>query len=140
VRHGFLIIIVATAALGCSDSSKADDPGGPCGGDADGVIGGNFTFDVTVNDTGFSPVILKAQNNGQVTLTVKNTGTKPHDFVVQCLTAQGCTACFPDSAKVAPVAPGATATATFTAPGLEGIYTIGSDVPGDAFTGQFILQ
>ncbi|MEO6575796.1 MAG: CARDB domain-containing protein, partial [Polyangiaceae bacterium] len=92
------------------------------------------------SDTAFSPVILKAQNSGSVSLTVKNTGAKAHDFVVQCLAVNGCTACFPDAAKIPPLQPGASAIVTFTAPEEEGIYAFTSDVPGDMFAGQFILQ
>ena len=36
--------------------------------DTDGVIGGCYAFDLAVDDTGFTPIILKAQNLGQVTL------------------------------------------------------------------------
>lgn len=136
------ILCSLASTLHCgSDGPNDDDDGDSCTQpDQDGVIGGDYAFAVDVSDTAFSPVILKAQNSGNVTLTVKNTGTKPHSFVVQCLTTQGCTACFPDGAKVAPLEPGATTTVKFVAPEQEGIFTIASDVPGDTFTAQFILQ
>ncbi len=130
-------------ALGCGTGEAASDgaDAGQCAQpDQDGVIGGGFTFQVEVSDTAFSPVIVKAQNSGMVTLTVKNTGLRPHDLVVACLTTMGCTACFPDAAKIAPLQPGASTTVTFTAPAQEGIYDFKSDVSGDGFTGQFILQ
>jgi hypothetical protein len=138
---------LALAALSCSSSddknnSNDDDPAaGGCGApDQDGVIGGGFTFELDISDTDFSPKILKSQNNGNVTLTVKNTGTKPHDFVVQCLTASGCTGCFPDTSKVPALQSGESKVVTFTAPPLEGIYAFSSDLPGDTMTGQFIVQ
>ena len=117
------LLLPMTIALGlltvrcASDTGETAEDGGACSQpDQDGVIGGSYTFEVDVSDTAFSPVVLKAQNAGKVTLTVKNVGTKPHDFVVQCLTVQGCLACFPDAAKVGPLDAGASATVTFTAP------------------------
>lgn len=137
-----LVAALGLMSVHCSDDdAPGDDDGDSCTKpDQDGVIGGDYAFAVDVSDTAFTPLILKAQNSGKVTLTVKNTGTKPHGFAVQCLTTQGCTACFPDGAKVGPIDPGGTATATFVAPEQEGIFTISSDVPGDTFTAQFILQ
>jgi hypothetical protein len=86
-------------------------------------------------------VILKAQNSGKMTVTLTNVGSKPHGFSVQCLPLNaGCTACFPPEAKVASLAPGERKTLSFVAPDHEGIYTISSDVPGDTFTAQLILQ
>lgn len=142
---GFTRLVVlaglALVTLQCDDEAPSGDDGDPCTEpDQDGVIGGDYAFQVDVSDTAFSPVILKAQNSGNVSLTVRNTGTKPHSFTMQCLTTNGCTACFPDGAKVGPIEPGATATTTFVGPEQEGIFTIASDVPGDTFTAQFILQ
>jgi hypothetical protein len=85
-------------------------------------------------------VILKAENNANVTIRLTNSGTKPHDLVVQCLTANGCTTCFPSASKIAGVAPGASASVTFAVPPVEGIYGFASDLPGDGFSGQFIVQ
>lgn len=140
--HAGTAALCVGLAIGCSSNSSADgaDSGRCAQPDQDGVIGGGFTFQVEISDTAFLPVILKAQNSGTVALTVKNTGSKPHDFVVKCLTVAGCIACFPDAATIAPLQPGASAMVTFTAPAQEGIYDFGSDVSGDAFAGQFILQ
>jgi hypothetical protein len=107
--------------------------------DADGVVGTSMTFDVTVDDDGFSPPILPAQNQTKVTLILHNTGTRPHDFVIDCMPTPndvGCpmTSCFPPSAAIPAVEPGASATATFTVPNPEGIYYFHSDLPGDAET------
>jgi hypothetical protein len=138
-----------------SDDGGDDDSGSPCAPpDSDGINGGCYAFDLTVDDTTFSPIILKAQNLGQVTLHLTNMGTKPHDFVVGCIPVSypGCpsSTCFPSAADIAPVAPGATATATFTVPNPEGIYTFRSDVAGDStleadggmngLWGQFVVQ
>jgi hypothetical protein len=71
-----------------------------------------------------------------VTLTLTNTGTRPHDFVVECVGS----VCFPDASTIATVGPDASSTAQFVAPGTEGIYTFRSDLPGDMQAGQFILQ
>jgi hypothetical protein len=130
-----LILIAFLAA--CSDDEASE--GGACTGpDEDGVVGGTYTFEVEVSDTGFRPAVIKAQNSGTITLTLKNAGTAPHGLDIACLVVQGCTSCFPDASKIAPIAPGAQATATFTAPAEEGIFPVRS--PGDAFEGQLILQ
>jgi hypothetical protein len=108
----------AAGACGANPSSDDDEAGsgaGPCApSDSDGIVGGCSVFDVTVNDPGFSPFILKAENLGQVTLTLKNTGTKPHDFAVGCvpIALAGCPPlqCFPAAAGIAPLAPGDSAT------------------------------
>jgi len=137
------------------DDGGDDDSGSPCAPpDTDGINGGCYVFDVTVNDTGFSPLILKAQNLGTVTLHLTNTGTKPHDFSLGCIGVSfpGCPteACFPASTNIAALAPGASATSTFVTPNPEGIYDFRSDVAGDSTTdtdgglsglwGQFVVQ
>jgi len=128
--------VVLFALIACGE--EALEEGGACDvPDQDGVVGGAYTFDVEVKDDGFMPAVLKAQNSGTITLTLRNTGTKPHGFEVQCRVVQGCTSCFPDASKIA-VEPGATRTVTFTAPEEEGIFPVRS--PGDTFEGQFILQ
>jgi hypothetical protein len=148
----------------CAENPVGDDGGGNDGGDdggspctpsdSDGIIGGCFAFDLTVDDTGFTPIILKAQNRGVVTITLQNTGTKPHDFVVGCVPINypGCPPqqCFPGGADIPPVAPGQSATTTFTLPYPEGIYDFRSDVSGDSEVasdggvtghwGQFVIQ
>jgi len=64
---------ILTAVAGCSDSNGERDPCGP--DDVDGVIGGDVAFDLTVDDDGFSPAILTAQNTAKATLTLRNAGT-----------------------------------------------------------------
>ena len=98
-----------------------------------------------MSDTAFTPTILKAQNLARVTLTLRNTGTTPHSFVVACMPTpndDGCptTSCFPDASTIGPLAPDASATATFVTPNPEGIYVFHSDLPGDSQTGQFVVQ
>ena len=125
----------------CSSSDDDDDSANACHpNDADGVIGGTFALDVTITDTGFTPVVVQVQNSSTVMLTVHNTGTKAHSFVIGCLTVPGCTVCFPAESKVGSLAPGASNTVAFTAPYLEGLYPVTSDVAGDSFAGQFSLN
>ena len=118
----------AAALAACGSSGGADDD--PNGGDADGVKGGNYTFAVTVDDTAFAPAVLKAQNDGNITLTLTNTGAKPHDLSVDGI----------PTAHVGPVAPAQSATVSFVAPDKEGIYVFRSTQSGDMHTGQLILQ
>lgn len=136
---------------GCGSS----DAGDACMlGDADGVVGGAVTFELTVDDTGFSPTILTAQNSADVTLTLHNIGSKPHGFVIDCLptpNVNGCpaTSCFSSSASIAATAPGASAMSTFVVPRPEGIYYYHSNAAGDTpgpcmagaiGCGQFIVK
>ena len=122
--------------------------------DGDGIQGGCAVFDVTVDDTGFHPFILKSQNLAQVTLTLRNTGSRPHDLVFDCIpdSEPGCGghSCFAVGAHVAALAPGKSATVTLVTPNPEGIYTFHSDLSGDSQTaadgglsglwGQFVVQ
>jgi hypothetical protein len=113
-----------------------------CFPDHDGLNGGSNTFDVTVDDTGFSKTIFATQNDATATVTLKNTGTKPHGFAIECTSVvpayptvpKGCPsiACFPSSATIAPIAPGASKTVTFATPTADGLlYPVKSSEPGD---------
>ena len=129
---------LALALVGCTNDASV------CSPDSDGVNGA-FTFELAVDDTSFSPIVLEAQNVANVTLTITNHGTKSHDFVIDCLATpndQGCptTSCFEAGATFASIAPNASVTQSFTTPNPEGIYTFRSDVAGDAMTGQFVVQ
>jgi hypothetical protein len=141
-RSAAVLLFLGLAGIASCDGDGDDGSSSdPCKQpDQDGIIGGDYTFEVTVNETGFTPTILKAQNSGAITLTVRNTGTKTHSFSIECLTVQGCTSCFPAASKVDQLAAGAQKTVKFTAPEQEGIFTIKSEVEGDTFTAQFILQ
>ena len=132
--------------LHCSSGPKsgsAADDGGMCFPDNDGVNGGSYTFDLTVNDTGFSKMILNSQNDAQVTVTLTNMGTLPHGCEVECTSVTpsypnlpaGCPsmACFPAGATIAPIAPGATATVTFDTPTPDNlIFPFKSSEPTDS--------
>jgi hypothetical protein len=146
------IALVAVLLSACADPIDAGEPCAP--DDADGVIGGTMTLDLRVDETGFSPAILAAQNTAKVTLTLHNEGTLPHSFVIDCMPTpnmNGCppTSCFGEGALMAPIAPGQSATTTFDVPRPEGIHYFHSDVAGDApepctagakGCGQFIVK
>ena len=113
-----------------------------CFPDTDGINGGSYVFDLTVDDTGFSKTILSTENDATVTLTLKNTGTKPHGFVVACTNVTpayptvpaGCPdlACFPSNAFIAPLNPGESKTITFDTPTPDGLdYPFSSSDPSD---------
>jgi hypothetical protein len=140
---------------GPTGDADDDDGGSPCAPpDSDGINAGCYAFDVTVDDNGFSPVILKAQNLGKVTITLTNKGTRPHDLVFGCVpvTFPGCPAmqCFPTEANILPLEPGKSASTMFVTPNPEGIYDYRSDVAGDSMVegdsgvsgiwGQFVVQ
>jgi len=114
-----------------------------CYPDSDGINGGQYTFDLTVDDTGFSKTILATQNNAQVVLKLTNTGKKHHGFQVECTNVAsaypnlpaGCSAdsCFPANSVIPPLAPGASATITFDTPTPDGfIYPFKSSEPADS--------
>lgn len=150
---GGMLLLVGAAAVHCgsaptwSTSSAATGDEGPssaaCFPDTDGVNGGVYTFVLTVDDTGFSKTILATQNDAQVTLTLTNAGTTPHGFQVGCIPVvstypdlpSGCptVACFPQSAVIAPLAPGASQTITFDTPAPDDlIYPFTSNEPNDS--------
>jgi hypothetical protein len=106
------------------------------GGDQDGIMGGDYSFQVVVGDQGFMPAILKTENLARVHLRLENVGSKPRGLAIGCLGS----ACFPADATISPLRPTATATAEFITPATEGIYPISSGVAGDIFSAQFILQ
>jgi hypothetical protein len=75
----------------CSKDSDDDDDDndptktGMCFPDSDGLTGGAYTINVEVTDTGFVKNLIASQNDSMVTLTLKNSGTKPHGFAVGCV-------------------------------------------------------
>jgi hypothetical protein len=154
-RVAAAIFFSMVGAASCGSSSANENSSDACGpDDADGVNGGNAVFDLTVDDTGFSPAILAAQNLAQVTLTLHNGGTRSHDFVVDCMPTpndNGCpvTSCLPPAASIGEIAPGASASTTFVLPNPEGIYYYHSSLAGDTSgpcmagangCGQFIVK
>ncbi len=154
--------VLAIAALGAVGTGlhcggldpNASNAGGDSGScvppDEDGVIGmGTTVFQLNVNDDAFyrggdagTAPILTVQNLAMVKLTLTNTGTKPHDFAIDCYptpNAVGCPqqSCFAPGASIPSLDPGKSATVTFTVPVLDGvIYTFRSNLPGDTQTGQ----
>jgi len=142
-RMGWLAQACLVLAAGsCSGPTNA----GACNpGDADGVTGLSYAVDLTVSDTAFSvggpdsgstEPNIAVQNLSTVTLTMTNVGTRPHDFVVECLPTPnevGCPAqsCFPPAANLPAVQPGHSATTTFMTPAQEGAYEFLSNESGD---------
>ncbi len=142
------LVLVGVALFQCSSSSFEPGKSGltvdagadaaHCYPDIDGNNGGGYTFVLTVDDTSFSKSILTSQNDAEARVTLTNTGTKPHGFVVGCTTTTapaGCSTrvCFPSTATIAPLMPGETMTITFDTPTPDGItYPWGSSAPGDA--------
>jgi hypothetical protein len=157
LRNLFVCAVVAVVAseiqCGSLDPNGASGDGGACApSDQDGVVGVPAVFELYVNDDAFyrggdagtSP-ILTAENRSTVTLTLTNTGTRPHDFTIDCYptpNTMGCPtkSCFPPASSIPSLAPGASATVTFKTPVVDGvIYTFRSNLPGDTQTGQFNL-
>jgi hypothetical protein len=146
---GSALCLQLAALSGCSgdgaDQGKSSAAESCTPDDADGVVGGKYTFDVMVDDDGFSPMILKAQNTANVTVNVRDVGTSPHGFSVGCIVTPNDTdcptkSCFPDAATVAPLDPGSDAKLKFTVPLVEGIYPITSTADGDTQKAQFVVQ
>jgi len=136
--RGFAFALLA-ALFHCSSPSSTS---ATCYPDSDGINDETYTIDLAVDDTGFSKNILATQNESQVTLTLTNTGTKPHGFQVGCVSVSsaypslpaGCSpeACFPAGATIAPILPGAKTTITFDTPTPDGlIYPFSSSAPAD---------
>lgn len=140
--------LLAFASLAMSACSS-DDLGSCRPGDADGVVGGLSTVELSVSDTAFTvggvnsnstEPNVAVQNSSTVTLTVTNTGSKPHSFKVACIPADlppGCAqmSCFPDAADIPAIAPGDSVTVTFATPAIEGLYPFFSDEDGDSSSG-----
>jgi hypothetical protein len=154
LRSLFACALVAAVAAeihcGSLDPNGGGGDAGACAApDEDGIAGVPAVFHLYVNDDAFyrggdagtSP-ILTAENRSTVQLTLTNTGTRPHDFSIDCYptpNTMGCPAqsCFPPTASIPSLAPGASATITFMTPRLDGvIYTFRSNLSGDTQTGQ----
>jgi hypothetical protein len=146
VGVGVWTIAACSSSSGSNGASSDDDDDSCAPGDQDGITGGTDTVLLSVSDTGFgvggpdsgsTQSNITVQNLASVSLTLTNIGTRPHDFVVQCLptpNGRGCPtqSCFPTGANIPPLDPGTSATVTFTTPVTEGSYTFVSDVPGDS--------
>ena len=144
MRARRIILIAAAALLSCglAVSRCASKKSTACAEVGDGISGGAENIVIVVDDDGFHPRLVTAQDKAKVTLTVKNQGTRPHGFAVQCVPTPNhddcpTESCFPDKATIGPIPPGGTATTTFVAPDLERLYPVRSTVRGDDVTGQF---
>jgi hypothetical protein len=141
-----LALSVLAGGLADCKSDNGDDDDDPCFPDNDGKTGdidGMPVFVLTVDDAGFSKMLLTTQNNAVVTVTLTNNGTTPHGFKVGCTSVTpsypnvpaGCptTACFDATAAIAPLDPGQTATITFETPVPDNlIYPFTSNEPADS--------
>lgn len=131
--------LLVTAA--CSGDAAVD----PCTlEDQDGIIGGKDVFILRVDDAGFSPIILKAQNRSHVTLTLQNNGAEDAGFVIDCLPTpndDGCSqeSCFPSAATIEPIPSGESETVEFETPEVEGEYVFRAAASDDR-SGQFIID
>ncbi|HVW29561.1 MAG TPA: hypothetical protein VHC69_29560 [Polyangiaceae bacterium] len=142
---------VACSSLKSNTVATADDD--TCYPDNDGINDDTYNIEIAVNDDGFTSTggdndggtaknIISTQNESQVTLTLRNDGTKPHGFTVGCVSVcssyptlpKGCSpkACFPKGATIDPIDPGASKTVTFSTPTPDNlIYPFSSGAPGD---------
>ena len=146
--------VLTTNYTGATSSTATVLNANACYPDNDGITGGSYTIELTVNDTGFfasggddagtsAKNIIATQNDAQVTLTLTNNGKTSHGFMVGCTSVTpayptlpaGCptSACFPANATIAPIAPGASITVTFDTPTPDGlIYPFTSNDPADS--------
>jgi hypothetical protein len=136
----FVYTLLGAFALGCSDEEDSCQPD-----DADGVIGGDYEFEVTVNDEAFTPAILTTQNESEVVLRFTNEGSGPLGFFIECLPTpndRGCAteSCFPKAAEIEPLAPGESAEITFFTPVVEGIYRIFPSEDGTTPEAQWVIR
>lgn len=137
-----LLMPLGVALAACS----GDGAGNACElEDQDGIIGGTEVFVLRVRDAGFDPIILTAQNQSDVTLTLRNESSGEAAFLVDCLLTpnqDGCSqeSCFEAQANIAPIAPGESATVQFKLPAVEGDYVYRARAGDDTRRGQFILQ
>ena len=164
---GLLCLMFAVGlSNACSSDAGDKGDGGPCDADdQDGVLGGTNTVLLSVSDSAFAvggvdsgsmQPNIAVENSSTVKLTVTNTGTTPHSFVVACIPSglpASCnqpTSCFPDAANIPAIDPGKSVTVMFMTPAVEGAYQFTSDVKGDTTTdkggnvaglvGEFVLM
>lgn len=104
-----------------------------CGGGAGSVPGGGTALDVTVsaNEFKFDPATINATPGQTINLTLRNTGSIQHTWVVSRT-----------NIKIT-ADPGKTVTQTFTAPTAAGTYEIMCDIAGHkeaGMVGQLIVK
>jgi hypothetical protein len=138
----FVYALLAVFAFGCNDDGEKDS----CQpDDADGQIGGDYDFEVIVNDEAFTPAILTTQNESEVVLQFTNEGSSPLGFFIECLPTpndRGCAteSCFPKDAEIEPLGPGESAKITFETPIVEGIYRIFPSEDGTMPEAQWVIR
>jgi plastocyanin len=122
-RTILLLAVVALAALALA----------ACGGGAASSGGGGTALNVTVTATEFKydPAVINATAGQTINLTLKNTGSVQHTFVLA-------------NANVKlTIDPGKSATQTFNAPAAAGTYTFECDIAGHkeaGMVGQLIVK
>ncbi len=106
-----------------------------CGGGAGGSTtgGGSSALNVTVTATEFKfdPSTINATPGQTINLTVKNSGTTQHTFVLSQANVK------------LTIDPGKTVNQTFTAPTAAGTYAFECDLPGHkeaGMTGQLVVK
>jgi hypothetical protein len=142
-----ILALTGLALVHCSSSSgphgSGSADGGGCFADSDGINGGSYTIDLTVDDTGFSKTVLNTENDATITLTLMNAGTKSHGFEVGCTSVLSqypnlpamcpSMSCFPQNSTIAPIPPGSSKTITFFTPTADNlIYPFMSSEPSDS--------
>lgn len=99
-----------------------------CGGPTPGGGAGSAQITITTTEFAFSPVEVTLPAGGEVSVTLNNTGTLDHEWVLMDLGTSS-TAPFDadDEANIfweIEAGPGETATGTFTAPTEPGTYQV----------------
>jgi len=140
-RASLLAVLLVAPLVGCGAGSDTST-GGECFPDADGVTGGAYTLELTVDDEGFSKTVLSTQDNSTVTLTLRNAGSVAHGFELGCVSVTsefpqlpaGCPSlsCFPPESALGPLEPGESKSVTFFTPTPDNlIYPFHSNAPDD---------
>lgn len=124
-------MIVLLAAIALMAVLLAACGGGASGGGSTG--GGGTAQSVTVNATEFKfdPATINATAGQSIKLSVKNTGSVQHTFVLK------------DANVKMTIDPGKTVDQTFTAPSKAGTYVFECDVPGHleaGMKGQLVVK
>ncbi len=118
-----IILLAAVALLAVALSA--------CGGGASSGGGNALNVTVSATEFKFDPATINATPGQTINLTVKNTGSVDHTFVLATA-----------NVKIT-VAAGKSETKTFTAPSAAGTYPITCDVVGHkeaGMTGQLVVK
>jgi hypothetical protein len=125
---GTVVLVLGAPLLHCSSPTGS---GGECYPDNDGTNDVPQPIELTVDDTGFSRTDITTQNDSVITFTLKNTGKKPHGFVVESTSVlpgypnlpAGCatTSSFPPDSTITALGPGKSKTIVFLTPTPDNI-------------------